>query len=151
MSKAEIYASNALFRAMWIKELRAAAAEAIETESSDKAAPPSLETIERLLDVSAFGPAKEKPLAASVTETRARKPTDAVCRNEAARRLVGPAQLYREASTVAGRICLNRDLIQAQNARVRVHLMPAARSENGNLRTGVRCPRCDQPSNSIKR
>ncbi len=74
VSKAEIYASNALFRAMWIKQLRAAAAEAIETESADKVPPPSLESIARLLDVSAFGPAKETPLIASVTEMRREGP-----------------------------------------------------------------------------
>lgn len=68
VSKAEIYPSNALFRAMWDKELRADAAEAIETETGTKAPAPSREAIQKILDLNAYGPAQEKPLDASNTD-----------------------------------------------------------------------------------
>ncbi|MGO9134750.1 MAG: ARPP-1 family domain-containing protein [Methylovirgula sp.] len=76
VSKAEIYASNALFRAMWMKQLRAGAAEAIQAKTSDKtsdktsekAAPPSSAAVEKLLDLGSFGKPIEKPLSVSGTE-----------------------------------------------------------------------------------
>lgn len=60
MSKAEIYSSHELFQAMWLKDLRAGAAEAIESGTKNKAPPPSAASIEKLLDLGAYGPAREK-------------------------------------------------------------------------------------------
>ena len=76
VSKAEIYASNALFRAMWMKQLRAGAAEAIQAKASDKASaktsdkvpPPSSAAVEKLLDLGGFGKPIEKPLSVSGIE-----------------------------------------------------------------------------------
>ncbi len=68
VSKAEIYPSHALFRAMWEKELRAGAAEAIETETGAKVPAPSRDAIRKILDLGAYGPAQEKPLNASNTD-----------------------------------------------------------------------------------
>jgi hypothetical protein len=65
VSKAEIYPSHALFRAMWEKELQAAAAEAIETDSTAKAALPSRAAVQKSLDLASYGPAQQKPLNAS--------------------------------------------------------------------------------------
>ncbi|HEY1736099.1 MAG TPA: DUF6569 family protein, partial [Methylovirgula sp.] len=60
VSKAEIYPSHALFRAMWEKELQAAAAEAIETDSTAKAALPSRAAVQKSLDLASYGPAQQK-------------------------------------------------------------------------------------------
>ncbi|MGA3303278.1 MAG: DUF6569 family protein [Methylovirgula sp.] len=68
VSNAEIYPSHALFRAMWEKELRAGAAEAIETETGAKAPAPSRDAIQKVLDLNAYGPAQERPLDASNTD-----------------------------------------------------------------------------------
>jgi hypothetical protein len=69
VSRAEIYASNALFRAMWIKELRAGAAEAIQTDAVDKAPVLSIASVEKLLDPSSLSPVKAKPSTAPVAST----------------------------------------------------------------------------------
>lgn len=68
VSKAEIYPSHELFRAMWDKELHAGAAEAIETEAATKAPAPSRDAILKILDLDAYGPAQQRPLDASNTD-----------------------------------------------------------------------------------
>jgi hypothetical protein len=70
MSKAEIYASHALFHAMWLKDLRAGAAEAIETETKNKAPPLTVASVESLLDTNSFGPVQEKPVANMIDVVR---------------------------------------------------------------------------------
>ncbi len=74
VSKANIYASNALFRAMWPKQLRAAAAEAIQDGPTDKAAPPPAQEISKLLDLAHFGKPVERKIAASIVEATREAP-----------------------------------------------------------------------------
>lgn len=68
VSKASIYASNSLFRAMWPKQLRAASAEAIQDGTAGKTAPPPTQEISKLLDLATFGEPVEKKVTASVAE-----------------------------------------------------------------------------------
>jgi hypothetical protein len=68
VTKANIYASNKLFRAMWPKQLRAAAAEAIQDRTTGEAASPSTQEISKLLDLATFGEPVEKKVTASVVE-----------------------------------------------------------------------------------
>lgn len=74
VSKANIYASNALFRAMWPKQLRAAAAEAIQDSTTEKTAPPPAPEISKLLDLAHFGKPVERKVAASVVEVTREAP-----------------------------------------------------------------------------
>lgn len=70
VSKAEIYASNTLFRAAWPKQLRAGAAEAIQDGTAEKVTPPSAQEIAKLLDLGGFGKPMEKKLAFGIEVTR---------------------------------------------------------------------------------
>lgn len=63
LNSADVYASNALFRKMWSKQLQAAATEAIGERGADIGAPPSPEAVTAFLDEAKSGKAQEKVLS----------------------------------------------------------------------------------------
>jgi hypothetical protein len=71
LNSGDVYASNALFRKMWAKQLDAAATEAIGDGAAPSGAPPTVEAVAAFLDAAGRGPAAQTRLEAGTTlETR---------------------------------------------------------------------------------
>jgi len=66
INSGDLYASNALFRKMWRKQLAANVTEAISDKDAAAAAPPSVKDVEAFLAAAQAGPESERKMNASV-------------------------------------------------------------------------------------